>query len=57
VLAELVDVGLMVTEDGHYLVLTVPPENFSAPEHVTENCQPMLDDFRNRTNAQFTKAQ
>jgi hypothetical protein len=28
VLAEFVDAGLKVTEDGHHVVLTVPPENF-----------------------------
>jgi hypothetical protein len=31
VLAELVDAGLLVTEDGHYLTLTVPLESYSAP--------------------------
>ncbi|HXB89808.1 RiPP maturation radical SAM C-methyltransferase [Mycobacterium sp.] len=45
VLADLVDAGLLLTEDGHYLTLALPLEGYSPPEHVIEKCQAMLEDF------------
>ena len=56
VLADLVDAGLLLTEDGHYLTLTLPLECYSPSEHVMEKCQAMLDDFGIRTKHQLTEA-
>jgi hypothetical protein len=49
VLADLVDAGLLLTEDGHYLTLALPLEGYSPPEHVIEKCQAMLEDFGRQT--------
>jgi len=51
VLADLIDAGLLLTEDGHYLTLALPLGSYSPPERVTEMCRAMLDDLDGQTTA------
>jgi len=45
VLADLIDAGLLLTEDGHYLTLALPLGSYSPPKWVIEKCQAMLVDL------------
>jgi ribosomal peptide maturation radical SAM protein 1 len=42
VLTDLVDAGLLLTDDGHYLTLALPLGSYSPPQPVLEKCQEML---------------
>jgi ribosomal peptide maturation radical SAM protein 1 len=57
VLADLVDTGLLLAEDDHYLTLTLPLEGYSPPEHVVEKCQAMLEDFRRQGKQESKSAE
>ncbi len=45
VLTDLIDAGLLLTEDGHYLTLALPLTSYSPPKRVIEKCQAMLVDL------------
>jgi len=49
-LADLIDSGLLLTEDGHYLTLALPLGSYSPPKWVIESCQAMLVDLATPTD-------
>jgi len=50
VLADLIDAGLLLTEDGHFLTLALPLGSYSPPKWVIEKCQAMLVDLGRQTD-------
>ncbi|MFZ3343867.1 hypothetical protein, partial [Mycobacterium sp.] len=50
VLADLVDAGVLLTEDGHYLTIALPLGSYSPPKCAIEKCQAMLEDFGSHTD-------
>jgi ribosomal peptide maturation radical SAM protein 1 len=50
VLADLIDAGLLLTEDGHYLTLALPMGSYPPSKSVIGKCQAMLADLGRQTD-------